>query len=156
MSKHLTGADASSKRDQLSKIIYVAESIRGDYLTPATKAMLITGVATLFIMGPFLRFGIAQTVLAAPAFAVMVYILAPFPKSWPVLLDKLLADYEPVFPKAYADLQAAIRTAGGLDLNAIAQWAEIERGAIDQISAPQVVGDCPRFTSKHISDSEDK
>jgi hypothetical protein len=156
MSKHLTAAEASSKRTKVEKILYVAESIRIENPTPATKAMLITGVAALFIMGPLLRFGIAQTVLAAPAFAVMVYILAPFPKSWPVLLDKLLADYEPVFPKAYADLQAAIRTAGGLDLSAIAAWAEIERGAIDQISAPQVDGDCPRFTSKHISDSENK
>lgn len=69
-------------------------------------------------------------VIAGLLAAAVAYKLSPDPSEALERLDQLLAAYEPVDVRAYAELQTAVRERRGIEPQRVIQWMQSERTAI--------------------------
>lgn len=150
-----------AQRRQLNAIENAAIGLRDQQTTPRTLAAVTCGV--LAFGGAWLFRGMSTSLLdlliAVVALLVafsMCYRFSTFAKCWSDVVDRRLAKYNPVSHAAYLELQKATVIKGGLDVNALFHWLEIESAAVADLAPNPLAGTGKRFTEKTLAKPDDK
>ncbi|KNH45275.1 hypothetical protein M5G27_06840 [Pseudomonas shahriarae] len=140
-----------AKRRQLSAIKNAVVSLNYGRMSPCAGAAIIAGMAAAVVAGPALQLGLTVAFGTGVATTVLSYVFFKFPKSWAEVVDKRLADYEPVDHAAYALLHERTKAYGGLELRAMFEWLDSENTAVKSSTPVRPVGTGKRFISKDVS-----
>lgn len=139
-----------AKRRQLSAIENAVVSLNQGRMSPCAGAAIIAGTVAALVAGPALQLGLTVAFGTVVATTVLSYVYSKFPKSWAEVVDKRLADYEPVDHAAYALLHERTKAYGGLELGAMFEWLDKENTAVQTSKPVQPDGTGKRFMSKDV------
>ncbi len=148
--------DLYAKRRQLSAIENAVVSLNHGRMSPRSVAAIVAGGAATLVAGPVFQLGLTVAFGTGAATVVLAYVFSKFPKSWAEVVDKRLANYEPVDHEAYAKLHVRTKAYGGLELRAMFEWLDSENAAVQTCKPPRPDGTGKRFRSKDVSGNRER
>jgi hypothetical protein len=125
-------------------------------LAASTCGLLAGCGAWVFVDMNSSELDLLVAVVAAILAYSICYRFCKLPKRWSDVVDRRLAEYNPVSHKAYLELQKATVEKQGLDVDALFHWLEIESAAVADLAPNPLAGTGKRFTEKPLAKPDDK